>query len=105
MLLGSSLEPTTRSPNTQQGPEAGQELAWGQAYGGGGGGREGIAHLVLLGELEAFIGFEALDVVSQVGDGDGRVVSHTWEQGGYMSRVSVRPERVAETARCMYVRI
>ena len=105
MLLGSSLEPTTRSPNTQQGPEAGQELAWGQAYGGGGGGREGIAHLVLLGELEAVIGFEALDVVSQVGDGDGRVVSHTWEQGGYMSRVSVRPERVAETARCMYVRM
>ena len=63
MLLG-SLEPTTHSPHTQQGPEAGQELAWGQAYGGGGGGGEGMSHLVLLGELEAIIGFEALNVVS-----------------------------------------
>lgn len=36
-----------------------------------------MSHLILLGELEAIIGFEALDVVCQVSDGDGRVVSHT----------------------------
>lgn len=41
----------------------------------------GTSHLVLLGELEAVVGFEALDVVGQVSDGDGRVVSHTWGGG------------------------
>lgn len=37
-----------------------------------------MSHLILLGELEAIVGFEALDIVCQVSDRDGRVVSHTW---------------------------
>lgn len=38
----------------------------------------GTSHLILLGELEAIVGFETLNVVREVSDGDGRVVSHTW---------------------------
>lgn len=37
----------------------------------------GTSHLILLGELEAIVGFESFDVVRQVGDGDGWMVSHT----------------------------
>lgn len=37
-----------------------------------------MSHLILLRELEPIVGFEALDIVCQVSDGDGRVVSHTW---------------------------
>lgn len=35
------------------------------------------AHLILLGELEAVVGFESLHVLSHVCDGDGRVAEHT----------------------------
>ena len=34
-------------------------------------------YLVLLGELEVVVGFEALQVVGQVQNGDGWVVGHT----------------------------
>lgn len=51
----------------------------------------GTSHLVLLGELEAVVGFETLDVVGQVSDGDGWVVSHTW--GGHTRVVSTRGPR------------
>lgn len=36
-----------------------------------------MSHLILLGELEPIIGFETFNIVCQVSDGDGRVVSHT----------------------------
>lgn len=40
------------------------------------GGRQGWAHLVLLGELEAVVGLEALRVLGHVRDGDRRVAEH-----------------------------
>lgn len=49
-----------------------------------------LPHLILLGELEAVVGFEALDVVRQVGDGDGRVVSHTWQGQAHTGRLRAR---------------
>lgn len=62
-----------------------------------------MSHLILLGELESIVGFEALNIVRQVGDGNGRVVSHTWERWsthtGALARVL---NRVAETAQGMY---
>lgn len=62
-----------------------------------------MSHLILLGELEPIVGFEALNIVRQVGDGNGRVVSHTWERWsthtGALARVL---NRVAETAQGMY---
>lgn len=40
-------------------------------------GRSGLrAHLILLGQLEAVVGFEALRVLRHVCDGDGRVAEH-----------------------------
>lgn len=39
-------------------------------------GRWGPAHLVLLGELEAVVGFEAFRVLGHVRDGDRRVAKH-----------------------------
>lgn len=36
------------------------------------------AHLILLGELEAVVGFESLHVFGHVCDGNGRVAEHTW---------------------------
>lgn len=45
------------------------EATWGEGA---------LSHLILLGELEPIVGFEALNIVRQVGDGNGRVVSHTW---------------------------
>lgn len=38
------------------------------------------AHLILLGELEAVVGFESLHVFSHVCDGNGRVAEHTCEE-------------------------
>lgn len=40
------------------------------------GGRQGPAHLILLGELEAVVGFEAFRVLCHVCDGDGWVAEH-----------------------------
>lgn len=51
-------------------------LSQGQTHGG-----RWASHLILLGELEAVVGFEALNVVRQVSDWDRRVVSHTWGRG------------------------
>ena len=49
-----------------------------------------MSHLILLGELEPIVGFEALKIVCQVSDGDGRVVSHTWGRWGrHMGGISV----------------
>lgn len=38
--------------------------------------REGLAHLILLGELEAVVGLESFSVLCHVPDGDGRVAEH-----------------------------
>lgn len=39
------------------------------------------SYLVLLGKAEAVIGLESLYVVSQVSDGNGGVLPHSWERG------------------------
>lgn len=63
-----------------------------------------MSHLILLGELEPIVGFEALNIVCQVSDGDGRVVSHTW---GRWSKTDTQVAlvrvlvRVVETAQGM----
>lgn len=36
-----------------------------------------VAHLVLLGEPQVVVGFEQLDVLGQLADGDGRVAHHS----------------------------
>lgn len=38
------------------------------------------SYLVLLGKAEAVIGLESLYVVSQVSDGNGGVLPHSWER-------------------------
>lgn len=47
--------------------------------------RVASAHLILLGELEAVVGFESLHVLGHVCDGNGRVAKHTCEErSGHM---------------------
>lgn len=44
------------------------------------------AHLVLLGQLEAVVGLEAVSVLGHVGDGDGRVTEHACGKSTSMPR-------------------
>lgn len=43
--------------------------------------RSAVSYLILLGEAQAVVGLESLDVVSEIDDGDGRVLPHSWERG------------------------
>lgn len=53
-----------------------------------------VSHLILLGELEPVVGFEALNIVFQVSNGDGRVVSHTYGRWGrHTAGISVSSEQ------------
>lgn len=52
----------------------------GGAKGGGGVVCVNGYYLVLLRETQVVVGFEALDVVSQLTHGDGRMFSHSWRR-------------------------
>lgn len=43
-------------------------------------------YLILLGEAQAVVGLESLDVVGEVDDGDGRVLPHSWKGRGRKGR-------------------
>lgn len=55
------------------------------------------SYLVLLGKAEAVIGLESLYVVSQVSDGNGGVLPHSWERKNRGAEKRVRPG-------CFYVK-
>lgn len=57
------------------------------------------SYLVLLGKAEAVIGLESLYVVSQVSDGNGGVLPHSWERG----RIGVGGEKRVRPG-CFYVK-
>lgn len=49
------------------------------------------SYLVLLGKAEAVIGLESLYVVSQVSDGNGGMLPHSWERKNRGREKRVRP--------------
>lgn len=77
------------------------------------------AHLILLGELQPIVGLEPVNVVSEVGQRDGGVVTHACrrdeegEENGYGSawprkaqqeHVHSKPRRWAQGGHCDYVK-